>query len=172
MPFDAQPHLDGDLLRLRPLRPGDFDDLYRVASDPLLWEQHPASNRHEPEVFAEFFRDAIDSGGALVAIDTADDRIIGSSRYHGFDADRSEVEIGWTFLARSHWGGEYNRAMKRLMLDHAFRFVRSVVLIIGPENHRSRRAAEKIGGVLDGTRKDDTGLESVVYRVTTPLGGE
>ena len=41
-------------------------------------------------------------------IDVATQEIIGSSRYHGYDAGRSEVEIGWTFLARKYWGGRYN----------------------------------------------------------------
>src|SRR5262245_56135073 len=127
MPFDLQPCLQGDLLELRPLRAEDFNALYAVAADPLLWEQHPASDRYRLEVFQGFFRDALQSGGAFIAIDRADGRVIGSSRYHGYDESRSEIEIGWTFLARSQWGGVYNGEMKRLMLRHAFRFVRSVV---------------------------------------------
>lgn len=165
MPFDKQPILRGDLLELRPLRPDDFDALYAVASDPLIWEQHPAKNRHEPAVFRAFFDDALASGGALLAIDRATGAAIGSSRYHGYDEAAGEVEIGWTFLARRCWGGAYNGEMKRLMLGHAFRSVRSVVLLIGPDNRRSQRAAEKIGGVREGMRKDATGLEAVVYRI-------
>jgi hypothetical protein len=60
-----------------------------------------------------------------------DGRMIGSSRFHGYDEERSEVEIGWTFLAGLHSGGTYNADMKRLTLDHAFRFVSSVVLFVG-----------------------------------------
>lgn len=153
----------GNLLELRPLRPEDWDALFAVASDPLIWEQHPASDRWKEAVFREFFRVAMETGGALVAIDRRDGRIIGSSRYVGYDPAASEVEIGWSFLARSHWGGRYNAEMKRLMLDHAFAYVERVVFIIGPENRRSRRAVEKIGGVLEGMRRDDTGSERVVY---------
>jgi RimJ/RimL family protein N-acetyltransferase len=57
--------------------------------------------------------------------------------------------------------------MKQLMLGHAFRFVRRVVFVVGPENLRSRRAVEKIGGVLSGKKMDSTGRESVVYEITT-----
>src|SRR5205823_8450282 len=134
MPFDLQPHLKGDLLELRPLRADDWADLFAVASDPLIWEQHPSKDRYQEEVFRAFFGEALESGGALVAIDRTDGRVIGSSRFHGYDEDKSEVEIGWTFLARSHWGGAYNGEMKRLMLRHAFRFVRSVVFLVGPHN--------------------------------------
>jgi RimJ/RimL family protein N-acetyltransferase len=165
MPFDLQPCLRGDLLELRPLRADDFPDLLAVASDPLIWEQHPESDRYQEAVFRTFFQGALDSGGALVALDRKDGRVIGSSRYHGHDEAKSEVEIGWTFLARSHWGGRYNGEMKRLMLGHAFRFVRSVIFRIGPHNLRSQRAVEKIGAVRVGASRDPRGRECVVYRM-------
>ena len=166
MSFDLQPILEGELLGLRPLRPDDFHDLYEVASDPLIWEQHPDTDRYKEAVFEGFFREALESGGALIAIDSKDGRVIGSSRFHGYDSDRSEIEIGWTFLARSYWGGMYNREMKQLMLRHAFRFVNSVIFLVGPENVRSQRAMEKIGGVRVGSRRDSSGRESLVYQIT------
>jgi N-acetyltransferase len=144
MPFDPQPELSGPTLVVRPMRADDFDALYDVARDPLLWEQHPAWDRYKPEVFEQLFADGLASGGALV-VETHDGRVIGSSRFHGYDPERSEVEIGWTFLARDHWGGATNRELKRLMLEHAFRYVDRVLFIVGPDNHRSRRALEKIG---------------------------
>jgi RimJ/RimL family protein N-acetyltransferase len=165
MPFEPQPTLQGELLELRPLRPEDFGDLYAVASDPLIWEQHPCNDRWQEEVFKAFFRDALESGGALVAIDRRTGRVIGSSRFHGYDEARGEVEIGWTFLARSHWGGAYNREMKRLMLRHASRFVTGVIFVVGTRNFRSQRAVEKIGGVRVGPRTDANGRESFVYRI-------
>jgi RimJ/RimL family protein N-acetyltransferase len=164
--FDYQPTLKGDLVELRPLRPEDYDRLYAVAADPLIWEQHPDRDRHEPETFRAFFREALASGGALIALDARTEHVIGSSRFHGYDAAAREVEIGWTFLARSHWGGAYNGDMKRLMLRHAFRFVQRVVFRIGPQNVRSQRAVEKIGAVHVGSRPDARGRESFVYHIT------
>src|SRR5579885_3516572 len=108
MPYELQPVLRGELLHLRPLLPSDFDELYAVASDPLIWEQHPASDRYRRDVFEGFFRGGLECGGALVALDASDGRMIGSSRFHGYDESKSEIEIGWTFLARSCWGGSYN----------------------------------------------------------------
>jgi RimJ/RimL family protein N-acetyltransferase len=166
MSFDLQPNLEGELLRLRPLRPEDFHVLFAVASDPLIWEQHPNSDRYKEDVFKGFFREALESGGALIAIDANDGRVIGSSRFHEYDRDKSEIEIGWTFLARSHWGGIYNREMKQLMLRYAFRFVKSVIFLVGPQNVRSQRAMEKIGGVRVGSKLDGKGRESLVYRIT------
>jgi len=137
-----------------------------VAADPLIWEQHPAKDRYQQEQFRVFFREALESGGALVAIDTKDGRVIGSSRFHGYDGDKSEVEIGWSFLARSHWGGRYNGEMKQLMLQHAFRFVDRVVFLVGLHNRRSQRAVEKLGGMRVGSRPDASGRDSIVYEIT------
>jgi RimJ/RimL family protein N-acetyltransferase len=167
--FDLQPTLEGDLLELRPLELSDFEALWVVASDPGIWEQHPAKERATPDGFRKFFQDALDSGGALIAYDTRDGKVIGSSRFFGYDPERNEVEIGWTFLARSHWGGRYNGEMKRLMLDHAFRFVDCVVFLVAPENYRSQRAVEKIGGVRTGSRTNATGAESVLFELRAPV---
>jgi len=172
MAFDLQPTLIGNLLELQPLRAEDFDRLYAVASDPLIWEQHPARDRYREQVFRDFFRESLQSGGALIAIERGTGRAIGSSRFHGYDADRSEIEIGWTFLARSHWGGSYNAEMKRLMLRHAFQFVENVVFLVSPQNQRSLRAVEKLGAVRVGSRRDASGRESVLLRLTadaTPI---
>ena len=100
MAFDRHPLLRGELIELRPLRSGDFEALFRVAADPLVWEQHPERNRYQEETFRAFFGEALTSGGALVTLDRANGDIIGSSRFHGYDAERSVIEIGWSFLAR------------------------------------------------------------------------
>jgi RimJ/RimL family protein N-acetyltransferase len=104
--FDLQPTLEGEILRLRPLRPEDFSESYAAALDPLIWEQRPESDRCREVVFRRFFREALESGMALLAIDAGDGRVIGSARFHGYDREKSQIEIGWTFLARSHWGGQ------------------------------------------------------------------
>ena len=169
MSFNRQPILRGELLELRPLRADDFEALFRVAADPLIWEQHPDRDRYQETTFRVFFADALASGGALVALDRADGQIIGSSRYHGYDPEHSVIEIGWSFLARAYWGGRYNGEMKRLMLEHAFKTVRRVIFIIGPDNRRSRRAVEKIGAVLAGTMLDGQGRERVAYELTPKL---
>jgi RimJ/RimL family protein N-acetyltransferase len=166
MSFELQPTLTSEILELRPLRTDDFEQLYAVASDPLIWEQHPNSDRCQRDVFRKFFDDALQSGGALIAIDRKDSRVIGSSRYHCYDLERSEIEIGWTFLARSHWGGVYNGEMKRLMLTHAFKFVNNVIFFVGSNNLRSQRAVEKIGGVRIGTKTDPSGRESLIFRIS------
>lgn len=166
MTFDVQPTLRSELLDVRPLQKTDFTALYTVASDPLLGEQHPASDRYEIDVFKAFFQDAIESHGALIVVDRKSKRVIGSSRYHAYNEGKRTIEIGWTFLARECWGGAYNGDLKRLMLQHAFRFVDSVLFLIGPENWRSRKAVEKIGACETGARTEGPGGTSLVYALS------
>ena len=177
MDFDLQPTLTGDLIELRPLRPDDFDALFFAASDPLIWEQHPESDRHKREVFQEFFDGALESKGAFGIIERKSSRIIGSSRYCNLDPKNSEVEVGWTFLECQFWGGAYNREMKRLMLDHAFQFVDRVLFVVGEKNFRSQKALEKIGArflkekhlpARDGTLAPN--LVFVITRESYPIG--
>jgi RimJ/RimL family protein N-acetyltransferase len=141
--FDLQPTLKGKLIELRPLRSQDFDALFSAASDPTIWEQHPESDRYQREVFQKFFDGALESKGAFAIIERKSGRIIGSSRY--LNLTNREVEVGWTFLEREFWGGTYNRELKRLMLDHAFRFVDRVLFVVGEQNFRSQKALAKIG---------------------------
>ena len=166
MPFELQPNLRGNLVELRPLRTDDYQGLYAVASDPLIWEQHPDNDRYREDVFKAFFREALECRGALIILDSSDGSIIGSSRFYGYQEDKSEIEIGWTFLARSYWGGTYNLEVKQLMLGHAFKYVSSVIFRIGPQNFRSQGAIKKIGASHVGERQDGAGRASFVYRIT------
>lgn len=145
---DRQPTLVGDLVELRPSMPEDWDALFAVASDPLIWEVHPAHDRWREPVFRAYFDAGLASGGALTIIDRATGAVIGSSRYDNWVPETDEIEIGWTYIARAYWGGTYNREIKRLMLDHIHRYVATAVFTVGETNVRSRGAMTKIGGVL------------------------
>lgn len=159
-----QPVLEGPTLRLRPLEPRDFDALFRIASDPLVWEQHPEPLRYRRDVFEGFFAGALASGGALLAIERPSTRVMGTSRYYDLDLVNREVAIGYTFLSREFWGGSANAEMKRLMLDHAFDWADTVWFHVGPCNFRSRRAVEKLGACLDRVAPRG-GRETVYYRL-------
>ena len=162
--FQHQPTLSGTHINVRPLAKEDEPQLSLVASDPLIWAQHPVTNRHTKLEFSKFFAEALASGGALLVTDAQTDTVIGSSRYFGYDKTLSEIEIGWTFLARSHWGGLYNGELKTLMLEHAFKYVETVVFYIDPTNNRSQKSVEKIGAVRE-PQLDDKGR--VIFRINS-----
>ncbi len=170
MQIDLQPILVGPRLTLRPLVEPDWEALYQAGSDPLIWAVHPAHDRWQENVFRSYFEGGIASGGALVVVDETSGALIGSSRYAGYKPETASIEIGWTFLARSHWGGSYNRELKRLMLRHIFRFVATVTFEVGEDNARSRAAMEKIGGVLtdhvEGRMMAGIEIRHVTYAIT------
>ena len=156
MKFELQPRIQNELIKLEPLEAGDFEALYAVACDPLIWEQHPSSDRYQRPVFQNFFKGAMESGGAFRVIDATNGELIGSSRYSNYEPEKRQIDIGYTFLARSRWARHYNRALKTLMLDHAFKYVDRVIFKVGVNNWRSPKAMEKLGGIY-------TGEESVSY---------
>lgn len=146
MNLNLQPLLKNDLVILRPLKDEDFDDLFKVASDALIWEQHQNKDRHTLENFTSFFKESIDSKGALVILDANSNRIIGSSRFKIIDEVEGVVEIGWSFLGRKYWGGQYNSSFKKLMIQYALDYFKNVIFYVDSKNYRSQRAVQKIGG--------------------------
>lgn len=145
MHFDLQPTLENESIRIQPLKSSDFETLFSIASDPFIWEQHPNKDRYKKEVFENFFKGAMESGGAFLVFNAQTGEAIGSSRYYELNEQESSIAIGYTFLAKSHWGGIYNPSLKSLMLNHAFQFVNHVILYIGANNIRSQKATEKLG---------------------------
>jgi len=167
--LDLQPTLTGVHITLRPLAAQDFHELSAAASDPLVWAQHPDPDRGTREGFPAFFDAALKSKGCLVAIDAAQRLVIGWSRYSNY-APGERITIGYTFLARSHWGGAANAEMKRLMLRHAFTEVQEVLFTVAEHNLRSRRAVQKLGAELAGAEETSRwGQIHVIYRLTAEL---
>lgn len=145
--MNIQPTLENDLVILQPLKESDFESLYEMASDPLVWEQHPNKNRYQKAVFQNFFDGAMESKGAFIIIDKKTNTVIGSTRFYDLDEKNKSVLIGYTFYGRNYWGSAYNPSVKKLMLDYAFRFLDTVYFHIGADNIRSQKAIERIGAV-------------------------
>jgi RimJ/RimL family protein N-acetyltransferase len=174
MDFELQPTLENHWLSLRPLRAEDFEALYAVAADPLIWEQHPSRTRYQRDVFENYFRGAMESRGALLILDHQTGQILGSSRYYDWEESDSQVAIGYTFIARSHWGRNsaginYNRQLKTLMLDHAFQYAKAVLFHVGAANMRSRMAMQKLGATLIGEAEvayyGEASNQNVIFRI-------
>ncbi|WP_317125790.1 GNAT family N-acetyltransferase [Flavobacterium silvisoli] len=173
MNFNRQPtHLQNQLLKLIPLQQSNFEELYAVASDPLIWEQHPNRLRYQREVFQNYFEGAMQSEGAFLIRDTKSNEVVGSSRFYDYNEKESSVLIGYTFIGRKFWGNGYNKALKELMLQHAFQFVDKVYFHIGATNYRSQKAIEKTGAVkIDEFEVEYYGEDSklnFIYILTKP----
>lgn len=138
--MNIQPTLqEGDLL-IRPLKEEDYAALWSIASDPQLWEQHPAKERATPEGFKQWFSEA---KTALVLEWKGE--VIGTSRFRLLHYDAAAVEIGWTFLKRELWGKGVNARVKHRMLAYAFEHYEQVLFFVDVNNFRSQQAVQKIG---------------------------
>lgn len=157
MDFDRQPTLRGPKFLVRPLEASDHDAFVAVAADPLIWEEHPESDRAIPEKVERFFADALASGGAVV-VTTAAGEIVGSSRFEEPGPEGDRILIDHTFLARPYWTPEDYLEVKGLLFDHAFTTFGKVELRVGVDNGRTRGAVEDILGA------------AYVDTVATPLG--
>ena len=146
--FDLQPnHLKNNLISLSPLQENNFEELYAVANDEQLWEQHPNKLRYQRDVFQNFFEGAMLSGGAFLIRDSKTNEVVGSSRFYDYNETENSILIGYTFIGRKFWGNNYNKSLKKLMLDYAFQHVNKVYFHIGAFNIRSQKAIEKIGAI-------------------------
>lgn len=165
--FDLQPNLTNEIVTLVPLKASDFEDLFGVASDPLIWEQHPNKDRYKRDVFQNFFEGAMQSGGAFLISDSQTKKIIGCSRF--YDLENDHIKIGYTFYSRDCWGKPFNKNTKELMLDHAFKFFDFVIFHVGATNFRSQKAMEKLGAKKIGEEEVAYHGEAVklnfVYRI-------
>jgi RimJ/RimL family protein N-acetyltransferase len=174
MHFNLQPRLESNLVVIRPLKPTDFDALYRAAADPLIWKQHHDMARCTTEGFAKFFMESLASKGALCLLHKKNEKIIGSSRFKIIDAAEGVVEIGWTFLIREFWGGTFNREIKRLMINHALNAAKKVVFYVNSKNLRSQKAMEKLGALRMNPSGSSWTLDEsagITYLITKKIKG-
>jgi RimJ/RimL family protein N-acetyltransferase len=172
--MDLQPaHLQNQKVILTPLTEDDFEPLYAVASDPLIWEQHPNPDRYKRDVFGNYFKGALESGGAFLIKNADTEDVIGCTRFYDHKPELREVKIGYTFFGRSSWGKGFNRATKELMIRHAFASVDTVVFHVGVYNQRSRRAMEKLGATMEGYQDvayyGEATRQNCVYTIQAPF---
>lgn len=170
MQFDHQPHLQNNKVELVPLKKSDFEDLYKVASDPAIWLNHPNKFRYQKEIFRTFFEGAIKSEGAFKIIDKASGELIGSTRIYDYEPDKNQILIGYTFFATSHWGKGFNLSVKRLLLDYLFQFVSTVGFHIGATNFPSQKSIAKLGAVkvneMEVTYFGEQPKQNFIYEIT------
>lgn len=158
--MNLQPTISNELITIKPLQENNFESLFTIASDELLWEQHPNNDRYKKEVFQLFFENAIQSKGAFIVINNKTNEIIGSSRYYKFNEVEKSILIGYTFISRAFWGTNYNSSLKELMIKYAFQFVNKVHFHVGETNYRSQKAVEKLGAIKISELPNDTSTKT------------
>ena len=147
MQINIQSILENDDVVLYPLQEQDFQQLYSVASNPEIWEQHPNKDRWKEDVFQTFFDGAMQSKGAFKIVDKSSQKVLGSTRFYDYSEQTDSIFIGYTFYDTAWWGKGVNQAVKNLMLNYIFQFVSKVNFHVGSENIRSQIAVQRLGAV-------------------------
>ena len=139
-------NLENDEIALIQTKISHFHELYSVARNRVIWEQHPEKDRWRKDKFKIFFEDGVENNlGCFSIYDKNLSKKIGLTRFYSYDQNDKAVRIGYTFMAPEYWGTGFNQQIKKLMLDYAFKYIDKVYFDIGVNNFRSRRAVEKLG---------------------------
>lgn len=168
-----QTTLRAERILLQPLNQEDFNDVFGLAADPIVWEQHPNKNRYQREEFNTYFEGALKSGGAYRVIENKLGQTMGCTRYYDYDEKENSILIGYTFIGRAFWNKGYNQELKQLMVDHAFQYVSIIRFHIGATNFRSQRSIEKFGAIKTGELNvayyGEASKKNFIYELRNPI---
>ena len=148
--------LQGQFVRLEPLKIEHVDVLWSVGQDPDLWKWTPyhIKTREEMHTYIQAALDGQELGTALpfVTIEQATDRVVGSTRFGNIDAPNHRAEIGWTWIGQPWQRTAVNTEAKFLLLQHAFEVWRCIRVELKTDvlNERSRAAILRIGAKQEG----------------------
>jgi RimJ/RimL family protein N-acetyltransferase len=148
--------LDGDRVRLEPMRPDHLDALAQAGAYDELWQwtRAKATTRETMSDYMEHALAELASGSAIpfVTIDKPSETIVGSTRFANFDHDNRRVEIGWTWISPPFQRTYVNSEAKYLMLRHAFDVWNCVRVELKTDvlNDKSRAAMLRLGAVEEG----------------------
>jgi RimJ/RimL family protein N-acetyltransferase len=175
--FDFYPQLENKRVLLRPLVAEDIQELAPLAlGEPELW-RYTATRIMDRQGLERYIDLALRERDSQISIpflvvDKVNNRVAGSTRYMPV-APHKRVELGWTWIGKAYQGTGLNKAMKWLMLQHAFEQMdmNRVELKTSERNLTSQRAIQSIGGVREGVLRshmindDGTVRNSVYYSI-------
>jgi len=149
--------LEGKIVRLEPLQRRHEQGLFEAAQDQRIWRWMPYDASASRESFHAWLEDALaaSSSGmeaAFATVDAGTGKTVGSTRYLALRPEHRGLEIGWTWLAPSHWQTGANVEAKLLMLEHAFGRLSClrVEFKTDSRNERSRAALATLPAQFEG----------------------
>jgi RimJ/RimL family protein N-acetyltransferase len=148
--------LEGQHVRLEPLREDHLTGLAAVGLDPELWRWIPTPVRTAEEM-AVYIATALreqEQGASLpfALVERLTGRLMGSTRYGNIDRTNRHVEIGWTWVAPEWQRTAINTEAKYLLLKHAFETLNCIRVELKTDslNERSRAAILRLGAREEG----------------------
>jgi RimJ/RimL family protein N-acetyltransferase len=162
--------LEGNYVRLEPMRVDHLPALCKVGLDPSLWEWTNALVKDEGDM-ERYVREALADqalGTALpfVTIERKTDTVVGSTRFGNIDTKNRKAEIGWTWVAPAWQRTVINTEAKLLMFTHAFDVWKCIRVELKTNRHnkKSRAAMARIGCVEEGILRNHMIRENGEYR--------
>ena len=148
--------LEGEFVRLEPLKIEHLDALCEVGMTDSLWF-FTANVVQTVEDMRKYVETALNEAERkvslpFVTIDRKQNKIIGSTRFGNIDAHNRKAEIGWTWINPLWQRTNINTEAKLLMLTHAFETWNCVRVELKTDvlNEKSRNAMLRIGAKQEG----------------------
>ncbi len=166
--------LDGESVRLEPLKLKHLESLCEAGSDESLWRWTPSvcSTEAAMKKYVKTALEEFDHKVSLpfVTIETVSGRIVGSTRFGNIDVKNRKAEIGWTWIKPNRQRTSINTEAKLLMLTHAFEVWKCIRVELKTDalNEQSRNAILRLGAREEGIFRNhlitDTGrFRNTVY---------
>jgi RimJ/RimL family protein N-acetyltransferase len=166
---DSLPVLMGRRVLLREPRESDAVPLFEFTSDPEVTRFLAIAPPASPDDTLYFIAKCREHRGqdreyVYVIADVATDRAMGVIGLRHLDQPMRTAQIG-TWLGRNYWGTEANAEAKELLLDFSFGLLalHRIEARIAVDNHRSRRAFERLGGRCEGLLRESFFKDGVYH---------
>jgi len=162
--------LNGSNVALEPLCPDHAEELWEAAQAPEIWAWL-ANIGEDRKLFDHWLALTFEAAaegreGPFATRNVASGQVVGSSRYLNVRPDDRVVEIGWTWLHPSAWGGGANVEAKLLMMRHAFETLDCVRVEFKTDarNERSRAALAALPARFEGILRNHMIVPTVGQR--------
>jgi RimJ/RimL family protein N-acetyltransferase len=154
-----QAYLTGDRVLLRGAGPEDAETCAPWFNDSEVIRYLNAGSRPNLiETSREFLAQAAQSSTDVVfaIIERESRRHIGNTALHRIDSVRRSAVFGIVIGVPEYWGKGYGTEATRLVVDYAFRRLNlhRVELEVAAAHAIARRAYERVGFQIEGTRRD------------------
>jgi RimJ/RimL family protein N-acetyltransferase len=156
--FAHKPVLAGDRVTLRPVAAGDAPGLLELLADPESTRLTGTRAEPDPEVARRWYATRADHDDRLdlAIVENATGTYVGEVVLNDLNVENRSCGFRISLLGPRVFGRGYGTEATRLVLRHAFETVgiHRVELDVYAFNPRARHVYEKVGFVLEGTKRE------------------
>ncbi|MEM0998146.1 MAG: GNAT family protein [Bacteroidota bacterium] len=156
--------LESDLVRLRPIYPGDISAYRDLVFEPSIWTYFTSEITTEADlqfwVMDAITQRSVRQRAAFAIIKKESGEIAGSSSFGNYSAPDRRVEIGWSWIHPRFQRTGINRQAKFLLLEFAFRYAQLLRVEFKTDvlNAAARKGLLGIGSTEEGVLRSHTNM--------------